>query len=150
MKYSQEITIDLPRERVIEIFNNQENAFKWMEGLETWDQVSGTPGEVGAISKMKFKSKRGVMEIQEEITKKDLPEMINFVFTSKGVTNWNDNRFEPVSDEQTKWVQSNVFKCKGMIWLFAALMPGAFKKQTQKSMNAFKKFAEQEGTSSAN
>lgn len=144
MKYSHEITIDLPREKVVELFNNQENAFKWMEGLESWDQLSGSPGEEGAKSRLKYQTKRGEMIIDEEITKKELPEMINFVFTSKGVTNWNDNRFESLNDNQTKWVQSNVFKCKGMVKIFAALMPGAFKKQSLKYMNDFKQFAEKE------
>ena len=144
MKYSQEVIIDLPRQKVIVIFDNQANAFKWMKGLESWDQISGEIGQEGAKSKMVFKSKKREMEIVEEITKKQLPEIVNFVFTSKGVTNWNDNRFESISDTQTKWVQSNVFKCKGMIWVFAALMPGAFKKQSMKSMDDFKTFAENE------
>lgn len=144
MKYSTEVIIDLPREKVIELFDNQDNAFKWMKGLEKWDQVSGSPGEVGAKSKMLFKMKKRSMEIHEEITTKELPERINFVFTSKGVTNWNDNRFEAVSDNQTKWVQANVFKCKGMVRVFAAIMPSAFKKHTKMSMVDFKVFAEKE------
>ncbi|MBD3637410.1 MAG: SRPBCC family protein [Crocinitomicaceae bacterium] len=142
MKYSHEIVIDLPREKVIELFDNQENAFKWMEGLESWDPISGEQGKEGAKSKMVFKTKRGTMEMQEEITKYELPERINFVYTAKGVTNWNDNRFEPISDQQTRWIQSNVFKCRGMVRLFAFLMPGAFKKQSLKFMNDFKNFAE--------
>lgn len=142
MKYSHEIIIDLPREKVIEIFDNQENAFEWMEGLKSWDQLSGEPGKEGAKSRLTYETKRGKMVIDEEITKKDLPDMCNFVFTSKGVTNWNDNRFEEIAPNQTKWVQSNVFKCKGMIWVFAKLMPGAFKKQSLKYMSDFKSFAE--------
>lgn len=142
MKYSNEIIIDLPREEVIQKFDNQDNAFKWMDGLQSWDMISGEQGEEGAKSKMVFKSRGRTMEMEEEITKKDLPDMINFVFTAKGVTNWNDNRFEPLDDNKTKWVQSNVFKFKGMIKVMAFFMPGAFKKQSVKSMNDFKQFAE--------
>ena len=142
MKYSNELIIDLPREKVIEIFDNDENAFKWMEGLKSWDMISGTKGEVGAKSKMVFDYKGKDFVIEEEITKKDLPDIINFVFTSKTSTNWNDNHFESTDDNKTRWVQSNVFKFKGMMRLMAFMMPGAFRKQSLKYMNDFKAFAE--------
>ena len=147
MKYSHEVIIDLPREKVIEIFSDPDNAFKWMDGLESWEMVSGTRGEEGARSRMLFKTKRGVLEMEEEIKRKDLPDLINFVFTSKGITNWNDNRFESTADNRTKWVQSNVFRCKGMVKVFAIVMPGAFKKQSLKHMHDFKEFAEKNGRS---
>ena len=142
MKYSHEIIIDLPREKVIEIFKNPESGFKWMEGLQSVDLLSGNQGEEGARSKMVFKSKKRTVEMEEKITKVDLPDMMNFVFTAKGVTNWNDNRFDPIDGDKTKWVQSNVFKFKGMMNIIAFLMPGAFKKQSLKYMNDFKVYAE--------
>lgn len=142
MKYSQDIIIDLPREEVIKIFNNQENAFKWMEGLQSWDAVSGEQGTEGAVSKMVFKNKKRELEMQETILKKELPDRINFLFEAKGVQNWNDNHFEAISDHQTKWTQSNVFKLKGFMKLFGLLGSGMFKKQSLKHMNAFKSFAE--------
>lgn len=144
MKYSSEILIDLPLDRVIELFDNADNLFKWQESLVSFDHVSGTPGEEGAISKMKFKTKKREMEMQETIMKKNLPHNFNFLYEAKGVQNWNDNRFESVSASQTKWTQSNVFKGKGMIKVFMAIMPGMFKKQTMKYMQDFKNFAESE------
>jgi uncharacterized membrane protein len=144
MKYSGSITINLPIEKVIATFDNQENIFKWMEGLESFDHISGTPGEVGAKSKLVFKTKKRVMEMEEEITKKSFPEHFNFLYTSKEVKNWNDNHFESIDENTTKWTQSNVFRCKGAIWLFALLMPGMFKKQSMKYMEDFKRFAENE------
>lgn len=142
MKYSHDIVIELPREKVIELFHDQNNAFKWMEGLESWDNISGTPGTVGAKSKMVFHSKGRKLEMQEEITKMDLPDYASFIFTAKGVTNWNDNHFETIDENRTRWVQSNVFKFKGTIKIMAAFMPGAFKKQSLKYMHNFKDFAE--------
>ena len=34
------------------------------------------------------------------------------------------------------------FRCSGFMWLFIRLMPGAFKKETRKTLEAFKAFAE--------
>lgn len=44
MKYELEITINLPRERVIELFDNPDNLKKWQEGLQSFSHRSGTPG----------------------------------------------------------------------------------------------------------
>lgn len=142
MKYTSEVIIDLPVNKVIELFDNSDNMFKWQKGLQSFDHVSGTPGEEGAVSKLKFKTKKREMEMQETIMKKNLPESFNFLFEAKGVQNWNDNRFESISDGQTKWRQSNVFKGKGMIKVFMTIMPGMFRKQTLQYMNDFKTFAE--------
>ena len=52
MKYTVEIEIDLPRERVIELFDSTENCFKWQKGLLSFDHLSGEPGQPGAKSKL--------------------------------------------------------------------------------------------------
>ena len=44
MKYTCEITIDLPRERVVEIFDDSEKLPKWMPGLKRFEHLSGDPG----------------------------------------------------------------------------------------------------------
>ncbi|MGB1700085.1 MAG: SRPBCC family protein, partial [Nannocystaceae bacterium] len=61
---------------------------------------------------------------------------------------WNqaDNRFEDEGDGNTRWVMETEFKCKGVMWLMTKLMPGMFKGQTQKTMEAFRVFMEQRPT----
>lgn len=144
MKYTSEVIIKLPREKVLELFDNDENLFKWQKDLVSFDHISGQKGEEGAVSKMKYKTKKREMTLQETIVKKRLPEHMNFLFEAKGVKNWNDNHFIALSENETRWTQSNVFKTKGFITVFALIAPGMFKKQTLKSMNDFKAFAESE------
>ena len=55
MKYSNEVVIDLPRKKVIELFNSEENLFKWQPELLSFEHLSGERGEVGAKSKMQYK-----------------------------------------------------------------------------------------------
>ena len=55
MKYSTEIEINKPVEKVIELFDNSDNLGKWMEGLHSFEHISGNPGQVGAKSRLKFK-----------------------------------------------------------------------------------------------
>ncbi len=55
MKYISEIEINQPIEKVIELFDNSDNLIKWMEGLISFELLSGIAGEVGAKSILKFK-----------------------------------------------------------------------------------------------
>ena len=45
MKYQVEITLDIPRERVIELFDSFDNLKKWQPGLEKVEHTSGEPGQ---------------------------------------------------------------------------------------------------------
>ena len=52
MKYTREVVIDLPRDRVIELFDDADNLPKWQEGLQRFEHVSGEPGQPGAKSRL--------------------------------------------------------------------------------------------------
>ena len=54
MQYSTEVTIQKPIQKVIELFQNPDNAFKWMEGLSKFELIEGKLGEVGAKSNIEF------------------------------------------------------------------------------------------------
>ena len=44
MHYSVDIEIDLPRDRVIELFDSTENLYKWQRGLQSFEHIEGEPG----------------------------------------------------------------------------------------------------------
>ncbi len=48
------IEIDLPRYRVIALFDSPENLFKWQTGLQSFERLSGEPGHPGGKSKLVF------------------------------------------------------------------------------------------------
>ncbi|MEM6726316.1 MAG: SRPBCC family protein, partial [Bacteroidota bacterium] len=65
MKYQVDVIIDRPRAEVIQLFDSTENLYDWMEGLQSFEHLSGTPGEVGAKSKLTFKmGKRDITMIE--------------------------------------------------------------------------------------
>ena len=142
MKYTSEIKIDLPREKVIELYDNPDNLKQWQEGLESFEHLSGDPGTVGAKSLIKYKMGKRKIEMTETILKKDLPNNYDFLFEAKGVWNEVKNSFSEINPNQTKWTIENDFRGKGMMAVMMFLMPGMFKKQTMKFMISFKDFAE--------
>jgi len=44
MKYTVEVDIDIPVSRVIQLFDSTDNMYKWMEGLQSFEAMEGTPG----------------------------------------------------------------------------------------------------------
>ena len=142
MKYKLEITIDLARDKVIEIFDNPDNMVHWQKGFISLEHLSGTPGDVGAKSKLKYKMGKREIEMIETITKRNLPDEFSATYEAKDV--WNDmkNYFIEMEPDRTKWISEAEFKFNGFMKIIAFLMPSSFKKQSYKYMVDFKKFAE--------
>ncbi len=142
MKYSNEVIINLPLDRVIELFDNEENLFKWQSELISFEHFSGEKGEVGAKSKLKYKMGKREVEMTETITVKDLPKEFSGTYEAKGVWNEVKNYFEAIDKNRTRWHSDCHFEFSGFMKLIALFMPGAFKKQSQKYLDQFKTFAE--------
>lgn len=141
MKYTCEIDINKPVEETVELFDNQENLFKWMPGLKNLELIEGERGQPGSKTKLLFDMNGKEIEMVETLIKKKLPEEFTARFTAKGVDNYQTTRFIKIDDSRTKYLSENEFRFSGFMKLMG-LMPGAFKKQTMKYLESFKKFAE--------
>ena len=142
MKYSCEIEINLPREKVNSLFDNPDNIYKWMHGLQSAKLISGNAGEAGAKTEMFFKTSKREITMVETITIKNLPDEFTATYEAKGVFNIVKNIFEVIDENTTKYITEQEFQFKGFMNLVAFLMPGVFKKESMKYLNDFKKFAE--------
>lgn len=144
MKYTITTTIDLPRNKVIELFDNPDNLPKWQPELQSFEHISGEPGKPGAKSKLKYKMGKREVEMIETITVRNLPEEFSGTYEAKGVLNIQKNYFKEVGENQTEWISETEFKLSGFMKVMGWFMPGAFKKQSQKYLDQFKAFAESE------
>ena len=142
MKYSVEVTIDLPRSRVIELFDSAENLVKWQSGLVQFEPVSGEPGQPGAVSRLVYDERGRRVEMTETITVRNLPDEFSGIYEAKGVRNWVSNRFYEENSDRTRWVLETEFKFSGLMAIMSLFMRGSFVKQTLDDMNRFKAFAE--------
>jgi carbon monoxide dehydrogenase subunit G len=142
MKYTIEIEINKPIDRVIEMFDNPDNMKHWMDGLQSFEPLSGTPGQPGAKSRLRFKMGKRELEMIETITERNLPDQFSGTYDAKGVHNVVKNRFVKVSDNTTRYMSEQEFQFKGFMKVLGILMPGAFKKQSLKYLSDFKNFAE--------
>lgn len=141
MKYSMDITIDVPRERVVALFDDPANLPKWQPTLMSFEPLEGTPGQPGAKSRLKYDMNGRKVEMIETVTRRALPDEFAGTYEANGVWNSVDNRF---TDEgsRTHWVMETEFKLSGFMALIGLLMPGSFKNETRAMMERFKAFAE--------
>ena len=142
MKYTCEIDIDLPREKVIELFDNADNLSKWQPELISFEHLSGEPGQPGAKSRLKYQMGKRQIEMIETIHVRNLPDEFTGSYEAKGVYNVVKNFFTEKGTDATHWVTEQEFRFKGFMKLMAFFMPGAFKKQSMLYLKRFKDFAE--------
>lgn len=149
MKYTTEITVDLPREEFIKKLDNPEHMKHWQQGLLGYELLSDKPKAEGARMNLKYKMGKREFEMVETIIKSNLPDELHTTYDTKGVHNIQKNYFKEI-EGKTQWVSECEFQFSGFgMKLMGFLMPGAFKKQSMKYLKDFKAFAEN-GTSVLN
>ena len=143
MKYTCTVEIDLPIDKVAELWAHEQYFHKWQDGFQSIDHFKGVPNSIGAKSRIIIEQGKRKMELIETIISNKLPEEKKALYEHIHMTNTQTTRFEEVTTNQTLYIseveytQFNGFMPK----LMAKLFPGMFKKQSQKWMNQFKEFA---------
>lgn len=144
MKYSEEITIALPRDQFIEKLDDPSNLKHWQEGLTGYRQISGKPGQEGAKMELQYTLGKRKLVLVETIIKRHFPHEFHATYDAKGVHNLQRNYFKDIDGKHTKWISESEFEFSGFFMkLMGLLMPGAFKKQSRKYLQDFKAFAEE-------
>lgn len=143
MKYTVQIELDVPRDRVVELFDDPDNLPKWMEGLRSFEHLEGEAGQPGARSKLVFEMGKRRFEMLETVTVRNLPDEFAGTYDAPGAHNIVVNRFVDLGRGKTRWISENEFQFRGFMRLMGPFMRGAFPKQSLKYMQAFKAFVEQ-------
>lgn len=142
MRYKIEMTIELPRERVIELFDSFENLKHWQEGLVSYEPISGEPGQPGAKTRLLYQMGRRRIEMVETIITRNMPDEFSGTYDARGVHNIVRNYFFEDGDK-THWLLDSDFQFSGFMRIMSFFMgSGSFRQQTVKMMESFKRFAE--------
>jgi carbon monoxide dehydrogenase subunit G len=143
MKTTHEITVDLPRQRVLELIMDPANFPKWQPGVKTFELLSGQQGQPGAKAKVVIESHGMKLEMIETIIERRLPDVYSLRYDGKGVKNTVENRFYEAAPNRTRWVMTNILEVGLMMKMAAPVINEIVGKQNHDSMKAFKAFAEQ-------
>lgn len=127
---------------IVTLFDNPNNYPSWMEGLLSIKVIEGKVGEVGTKSLFRFKMGNKEMEMTETILVKNLPDEYKVGYTANGVSNTVKSTFSELDPERTLYITYNEFEFTGFMKFIAFIMPGSFKKTSQKYLDDFKNFVE--------
>lgn len=142
--YTVEIEIDLPRDRVIDLFDNPDNMFKWQPGLQSFEHVSGEPGQPGARSRLVYLNGKREFELFEVVTERNLPDEFNGHYEWPGGRNTLRNRFIELGPNRTKWESTCEYELTGLMErIMGTFFPGVFRKQNLLFLRNFKAFCEE-------
>jgi len=142
MKFRLEVIVNIPLDRLLELFGEPDNLKEWQPGIVSFELLKGEFGEVGTKAKLKMNMLGKKIDMFETILKNNLPDEYILQYDSPGVKNIANNSFKAIGPNQTQWIMLNDFKFSGVMKFAGAAMKSVFKKQTELAMNRFKTFAE--------
>jgi carbon monoxide dehydrogenase subunit G len=142
MKTTHEVTINLPRERILELIMAPGNFAQWQPGVKSFQLLSGQQGYPGAKAKVVIDSHGLKLEMIETIVERRLPDVYTLRYEGKGVKNTVENRFYEEAPGRTRWVMTNTLDVGLMMKMAAPVINEIVGKQNADSMKSFKAFAE--------
>ena len=141
--YTLSIDIGVPRDLVIELFDDPDNLQMWQPGLQSWSLTKGDQGQVGAEATIVFLNGAQPIEMTERITSRNLPDELSSMYVWGGNSNAVMNRFIELGPEQTRWEVDSAYPQSSLkMKLMGMIMGSKFKAQHQIFMQAFKAFCE--------
>lgn len=146
MKHSGSIEINQSLKKVAELFADPNNLKEYQDGFIKKELISGNEGEVGAVSKMFYKHGNHEMELEETITKNDLPNTFEASYHHKHMDNTMKCNFTALDENTTKYEFE--YEYTRIDWIMPRLMsilfPGMYTKPAEKWLRQFKEFAEKQ------
>jgi uncharacterized membrane protein len=144
MKYKCIVEINSPIKKVVNLWSDENNFEKWQDGFQSIECIKGEINSVGAKSKILLLQGKRKVELIETILTNNLPNEKKALYEHSHMTNTQTTKFESVSEDRTLYISEVEYtKFNGFIPnLMAKFFPSVFKKQSQKWMNQFKIFAE--------
>ena len=140
MKSIFETEINIPREKLSELYADPENIIKWMSDIEKYEPISGTPGMPG--SKYYLIPKKGNMVFTATVLNRDLPDEIRLNLEASNVDVLVTGKFIALSPDMTKFISQEIFTFKGLFnKMFGFLAQSAIGKAHHKHMKDFIEFA---------
>ena len=142
MKFDFTLELALPRDRVWRAFDNPANMPKWQPSLITFESVSGTPGQVGAVSRLVYQEGSREIEMVETVTVRREPEEFSGTYDSDhGVTSVS-NRFVEAESGGTSWDVASAMQLKGMAKFMGAMLRGMIESRVRTDCERFKTLLE--------
>ena len=103
MKYQCTITINLPIDRVLQIWQDESHFYEWQNGFQSIEHLSGIKNTKGAQSKIILDGPPKI-ELIETILVSDLPREKIGLYEHKHMTNTQTTRFRAIDHNTMEYI----------------------------------------------
>jgi len=136
------VTINKPVEKFCELFMNPDNLKNWLTGFVSAEPISGTAGEPGSVSKLKFMERGKLVEVKETVITASPNQQYSFEMEHNDFHAKTDIRLVSFGN-RTEFIQTVEFFPKGlMMKLMMPIVKGAMKKQMLNELIRLKNYTE--------
>jgi hypothetical protein len=143
MKFSLRLPIEKSRVEVWKAFDNPENMKKWQPSMVSFDRISGTQGQPGAISRLTYEENGRQFSLVEKVTHREELQRLDGLYENDFANNTIKNTFIEQGNDQTLWTVETEYKFKTFLMrILGPVMKKNFVARTQKDMERFKEMVE--------
>lgn len=141
--YENRIEIDKPLAVVVAVFSDRDQVADWQRGFISMTEKDGEPGANGSTAVLVYNNRGREMTMLETITDNGLPHHFHGSYDVTGVHNIQRNFFKEIGEGRTEWRSQSEFRFEAFgMKVMGKLMPGMFKKTSQRFMEDFKDWVE--------
>lgn len=142
IRFTTEVVLERPLGEVWRAFDSTENMKRWQPTLESFEPVSGTPGQPGAVSRLTYLEGKRQVVLTETISERRELEYFAGTYDSGMALNRIANHFAAVDAERTHWRMECEFAFRGLWKVAAPLFRGAIERRTREDLERFKECLE--------
>jgi hypothetical protein len=147
LKSVVEIDINIPQQKLAELFCDPARSTEWMHDLEKIESIEGTLGKPGSTYRMV--PKKGNLVFVAKVISVQLPAEARIFLDSPMVTVAITAKFIALSENTSRLVSEEIFTFKRVFGMFFGFFAQrAIKGAHRKHMESFKRFAESLGSGS--
>ena len=142
MKLKLEIVIDASRDTVWAAFDNPDNMTRWQQNLVSLTNISGDPGQPGAVSELVYDENGEKVVLKQTITERRNPDLLAGTYETTIAKTLIVNHFEAVDNSSTRWTSWCNFNLQGFMKFMQLFASGSIRKRTEADMERFKLMVE--------
>lgn len=142
LQFTTEVVLERPIAEVWRAFDSTENMKRWQPTLESFDHVSGEPGQPGAVSRLTYLEGKRTVVLTETVRERREPEYFAGSYDSGMAFNRIANRFAAIDGNRTQWRMECEFVFRGFWKLLTPLFRKAIEQRTREDIQRFKECLE--------
>ncbi|HYH45058.1 MAG TPA: SRPBCC family protein [Thermoanaerobaculia bacterium] len=142
MRFVRSITVHRPLPEVWAALTDPGFMPRWQPSLQTVEPLAGTPGQVGAVTRLVYHEAGREVVLTETVTVSEAPRELATRYKSSMVDSTLINRLTPLPEGGVRWDVACEFQFHGMLRFLGSGLRGATERRIEGDMARFKELLE--------